>query len=162
MFVTKNQFYVFIACIAFGGCSGIILSIVNFFASLTKNKALKFVFSILAMSIIGIIFSTYSHRLFFPNVRVYMIVGVLTGIYLYYKSFYIILAKLVKKFYNICKRKIKKIKGKGYDRIKSKKNDSGNHGRRSIVASNIAVNNGLSDDINSNGKKPYRAFKRTN
>lgn len=148
MFVSKNQFYVLLACIAFGGLSGILLSAINFIGALFKQKIVKFVCSIIALSLIGILYSFYSYKMFFPNVRVYMVVGVLIGIYLYYKSFYIILAKILKKIYNILGQKIKDIKGKKNDRNKSKKNDSGNNGGRSVVASNITLDNGLSNGFN--------------
>ncbi len=162
MLVTKNQFFVFIACIAFGGFGGLLLSFVNVLSLLLKKKVVNFIFSIVALSIVGVLFSYYSYAMFFPNARVYMIIGVLIGIYLYYKSFYIILAKILKKFYNICKQKIINRKGKQNDRNKSKKNDSGNHGWRSSIIGDIVVNNDLSDDFNKSGRNTHRPLKRTN
>ena len=162
MFVAKNQFYVLLACVAFGGVAGLLLSAINFFGYLTKQKILKFVCGVIALSIIGVLYSYYSYKLFFPNLRTYMLVGVLVGIYLYYKSFYIILAKILKKIYNIFKQKIKNIKGKKNDRNKSKKNDSGNDGGRSIVASNITLDNGLSNGFNKNRRKAHRTLERPN
>ena len=161
MFVAKNQFYVFFACIAFGGVSGILLSVINLFG-VSKNKLIKFIYNVVVLSLIGALFSFYSYKMFFPNVRIYMILGVFAGIYLYHKSFYIILAKILKKIYNISKQKIVKIKRNKNDRNKSKKNDSGNHGRRNIIASNIAFDNGLSNDFNKNRRNSHQALKRTN
>ncbi len=162
MFVTQNQLYVFIACVAFGGGCGVLLSIANLLHFLTKNRIVNIVFSVIALSLIGVLFSYYSYKMFFPNVRLYMLVGVMIGIYLYYKSFYILLAKFLKKFYNIYEQKIRKLKGKRNDRIKSKKNDSGDHSRRNIVTGNIVVGNGLSNDFNKGRRKSHRPFKRAN
>ena len=148
MFVTKNQIFVFIACIVFGGLSGFLLSAINVFCALIKNRIVKFILSVIAFAIIGVLYSYYSYKMYFPNFRVYMLAGVLLGIYLYYKSFYIILAKFSKKFYNIIKQITTKKKGKGNDRDKSKKNDSGNNRGRGAIANNIAISNGLSNDFN--------------
>ena len=162
MFVTKNQFYVFLSCISFGGCAGLLLSAINGVGFLFKKKTINFICSVLALMVIGVLFSYYSYKMFFPNVRVYMLVGVMIGIYLYYKSFYIILAKLLKKFYNIYKQKIKKLKGKGNDRNKSKKDDNSNDGGGSAPSRNLAIYNGLSNDFNKGRRKSHRPFKRAN
>lgn len=162
MFVTKNQFYIFLACISFGGGAGFLLSAINCFAFLFKKKTINFICSVLALTIIGVLFSFYSYKMFFPNLRVYMIVGVMIGIYLYYKSFYIILAKLLKKFYNICKQKIKKLKGKENDRNKSKKDDNSNDGGGSASTRNLAIHYGLSNDFNKGRRKSHRPLKRSN
>ena len=160
MFVTKNQFFVFLACITFGGGAGLFLSAINGIGFLFKKRIINFFCSVLALTVIGVLFSQYSYNMYFPNFRIYMIVGVLIGIYLYYKSFYIILAKILKKFYNIIKQKIVRLKGKKNDRNKSKKNDSGNNSRRSVVARDIAINNGLSNGIHKDRRKSNRTLKR--
>ena len=67
MFVAKNQFYVLLACVAFGGVAGLLLSAINFFGYLTKQKILKFVCGVIALSIIGVLYSYYSYKLFFPT-----------------------------------------------------------------------------------------------
>ena len=85
MFVTKNQFYVFLACVAFG----------VFLACL-----LCCIIELFFWAFSSLIFSYYSHILCFPNFRPYMLIGVLCGFFGYLKSFHIILAKITKKFYN--------------------------------------------------------------
>lgn len=145
MFVTKNQIFIFIACVAFGGVSGLLYSISGAIKFFFKNKLLKIIFDALISLPIGVLFVVYAHQLNFPNTRGYMLLGVFTGIYLYFKSFYIILAKCAEKIYNICKQK-RKIKN---DRNQSKKINRRRHGRRGVTRGNIAVNNGLSTNIHS-------------
>ena len=101
MFVTKNQLYVFIACVAFGGGAGIIFSLLSVIFERIKNKVIKALPFIIISIPLGFSYVFYGYMLKFPNFRVYMILGVFCGIYLYFKSFHIILAKFVKKFYNI-------------------------------------------------------------
>ena len=101
MFVTKNQLYVFIACLAFGGGVGGVFSLFSIIFGCAKNKLIKALPFVLISIPLGIAYVFYGYMLKFPNFRLYMIAGVFCGIYLYFKSFHIILAKFVKKFYNI-------------------------------------------------------------
>lgn len=107
MFVTKNQIYVFLACVAFGGGAGIIFSISQAISYLIKNKGLKILPSVFIAFPLSAAYILYGYNMNFSNLRLYMIMGVFCGIYLYFKSFNIILAKCGKKFYNIYKSKRK-------------------------------------------------------
>lgn len=107
MFVTKNQFYVFISCVAFGSGAGMAFSSFLLIFSFIKNKLIKSLLPIIISLPLSALFVLYGYKLKFPNFRLYMIVGVFCGIYLYFKSFHIILAKYVKKFYNRYKSKRK-------------------------------------------------------
>ena len=144
MFVTKNQFYIFIACLAIGGVFG---SFCSFSASVKffiKNKFLKAFCDVFASFFLSVIFVLFSFYLRFSNLKLYMLCGVFIGIYLYLKSFHIILAKYAEKIYNIYKSKRKKLSN---DRIKSKKVDRRRYGRRSSVGGNPSIGNDLSTDI---------------
>ncbi len=107
MYVSSGQFYVFIASIAFGGMCGILFSISALFKIKLANVFLRIIPDLLAFSITACLYVLYSHSLNFPNVRVYMILGVMLGILIYFKSFHITLAKCTKKLYNLFKKKIK-------------------------------------------------------
>ena len=107
MFVTKNQIYVFLACVAFGGGAGILFSFSQAISYMIKNKVLKILPSIFAALPLIVVFILYGYNMNFPNLRLYMIIGVFCGICLYFKSFNIILEKYGKKFYNIYKSKRK-------------------------------------------------------
>ena len=84
-----------------------------------------------------------------------MPIGVFIGVIAYTKSLHILLAKLLKKFYNICKQKIKKLKGKENDRNKSKKDDNSNDGGGSASTRNLAIHYGLSNDFNKGRRKSH-------
>ena len=145
MFVSKNQFYVFVACVAFGGIAGVVFSIASIFKLPFKNKILLSIPDILSFIVVVFLYVFISDFSRFPTIRFYMPLGVLIGLYLYFKSFNIILAKWLKKIYNICVKKFVKV---FYDGRKSKKTDSCGHGRRSSASSGASNSDGLSVNIN--------------
>lgn len=100
MFVAKNQIYVFIACVSFGLVLGLALSIASLVKHFIKIPIIKDLPIVFTWIVAGVFFSIYSNQLNFPNFRFYMIAGVFISLVLYYKSFHIILAKIVKKIYN--------------------------------------------------------------
>ncbi len=146
MFVTKNQFYVFLACLAFGAITGFVLSFFTCGVKLTRNKILENLTALIVLSLLGLIFTAYMFFMNFPNFRPYMLIGVFAGILGYFKSFHIILAKFLKKFYNVIIKTIQKDKKVKYDRSKNKKNDSSVNGRGSVSIGDTSINNGLSND----------------
>lgn len=101
MFVTASQFYVFIACVSYGIVSGLLLVVVGVFKNIIKRSYIKAILDVLCFVLIGFGYAIYSYLLGFPNFRAYMFFGVILGIILSNKSFYFILAKCVKKIYNI-------------------------------------------------------------
>ena len=103
MFVTKNQIFVFLACVSFGGVCGVIYNISYLLKLIFDNKIVKIIIDVLLSIPIGFTFAIYSFVMNFPNLRLYMLAGIFIGIYLYFKSFYIIVANLCEKFYNISK-----------------------------------------------------------
>ena len=143
MFVTKSQIFVFIACVAFGGISGIWFSFSGFIKFFIKKKITKIIIDLIFSLPISALFIIYSYQLKFPNIRAYMLFGLFLGIYLYFKSFYILLAKCAEKIYNICKRK-RKLKN---DRNKGKKVNCCGHGGCGSTLGDFARNNGLSTDF---------------
>ncbi len=145
MLVTKNQFYVFIACIAFGAVSGLVFGGLAIFKIALKNKILRFLLDIVGGIIVGGLFVYYAFKMNFPTLRVYMFVGVLLGLIGYFKSFNILLAKSIEKIYNICK--LKKVK-KRNDRIKVQKTNRRRNRRRGYINDNIDIRDGVSVSIN--------------
>ncbi len=122
MFVTASQLFVFLACVAFGGTAGVLLSVPIAVNTLLKNRLLKGVLDALCFAVIYLLFLKYSLTLNFPSLRVYMVAGVFLGIFAYLKSYHIILAKITKKAYNISCEKMKSYKGKlKRCRVKNKK-----------------------------------------
>ena len=162
MFVTKNQFYVFLSCVTFGCVCAILLSIFAAIKFFIKNKTLKVLIDVAIFTLIAFLFRIYSYARNFPNFRVYMFFGVLLGMFMYFKSFHILLAKYTKKFYNIINRKIIKNKKAKDERNKVKKVDSRNYGRRCFVGSGASIDNGVSTNINSSRKQPNRKVRRKN
>ena len=154
MFVTKNQFFIFLACLTFGGVSGFLFNISYAIKLFVKNRIVQTFIDIIISLPIGFAFANYSFAMNFPSLRVYMLVGIFVGIYLYFKSFYIILANLAKKIYNIFEKKFKrarnvrKAKRKSTNnRRKGKKVNSGKHGGGGIVDGYTFNGDGLSINI---------------
>ena len=113
MFVVKNQLYIFLACLSFGAISGLLFSLSALIKCKIKNKIIRIFPDALVFFITTISYIIYSYFMEFPNLRIYMIFAVFLGLYLYMKSFDIILAKVVKKIYNIFTKR--KTKGKVND-----------------------------------------------
>ena len=105
MFVTSGQFTAFMLSITFGILSGIFWALIRLFFRST-GKVGKMVGDILFFVFLSLSFAYYAYLLKFPTIRPYMIAGILLGIFLYTKSFNIILAKILKKVYNLSVKKI--------------------------------------------------------
>ena len=152
MFVTKSQIFIFIACLSFGGVCGIFYSFSAAVKYFIKNKFIKAIPDVIASLFIALIYVNFSFSINFPNVRAYMMAGVFVGIFLYLKSFHILLAKNSEKIYNICKNKILKAKDvrkqskrkNTNNRRKGKKAYRGKHGGRSFVAIDSSNSYGVS------------------
>ena len=110
MFLTFTQFCVFVACVGYGGISGIILSISFALKFFLSNKFLKICSDTFALVLIGVIYILYAYKIGFPSLRAYMLFGIFLGMVAYMKSFHIILAKIFKKAYNILQKKKEKNK----------------------------------------------------
>ena len=101
MFVSRGQFFVFIACVAFGGVCGILFSAAGALKFFVKNKIVKNLFDFITFLLVCFLYFIFAYKMRFPNFRFYMVLGVFLGIFMYIKSFHIILAKFVKKMYNV-------------------------------------------------------------
>lgn len=110
MFITNGQFLVFVACVCFGAFSGILFLPNVIIKQFFNVKLLNYFLDFIVFIIISLLFVIYQNSLKFPSLRGYMIAGCLLGLYSYFKSFNIILAKCGKKFYNIYKSKRKQSK----------------------------------------------------
>ena len=144
MFVTNNQLSVFLVCVALGGALGVVFSVSSAIKFFVKFKGVTWVFDFFAFLIVGVLYALIANRLRFPNYRVYMTVGVFIGIFAYLKSFHILLAKSVKKIYNIIKSKVRKVR---YDRRKNKKINSCVNGRSGAITSDTFNGDGLPTDL---------------
>ncbi len=111
-FVSEGQIFVFIACVAIGAVGGVCFSFSDLIKSGLKIKALGVITDTFAFISAFIIFQAAAYFFNFPSLRIYMVVGVFLGIFLYLKSFNIILAKLFKRLYNIIRIFNRKIGGK--------------------------------------------------
>lgn len=70
-----------------------------------RKKYISILLDIVFFCLLSVAYVYYSFCYHFPSFRVYMYMGVILGLALYIKSFYIILAKSIKKIYNYIKRK---------------------------------------------------------
>lgn len=145
MFVTKNQIFVFIACVSYGLFSGVAFGLLCFIKVFIKNKVLTVILDVICGAMLGAGFVSYAYKFNFPNLRAYMFVGILIGLLCYFKSFNILLAKSAEKIYNIYKSK--KVK-KTNDRIKIQKVSRRRNRRGSNVACHTDIGNGLSVSVN--------------
>ncbi|MBP5686533.1 MAG: spore cortex biosynthesis protein YabQ [Clostridia bacterium] len=128
MWVTKNQIFVFIACVAFGGGAGLMYSLAQGIKAFIKPKPLKWIPDIAAFTVIAALYSAYSFALSFPSYRLYMTAGVFLGMFAYCKSLHQVIAKTAEKCYNITIKRF-------FERLKIKRTISANgkhgkHGKR--------------------------------
>ncbi len=150
MFVTKNQIFIFITCIAFGVVGGAILSLFSFVKIKLKNSIVIFVVDLFSFIVITFLYVLFSLRMEFTDFRLYMTIGVFVGIAGYLKSFHIIVAKCLKKIYNIIEKRYRKVKN---DRIKSKKTNCCGDGGGGNASRYVNVNMDLPVDSNKRQRK---------
>lgn len=105
-FISNGQFYIFLACISFGAIWGIFYLPIILFKQF-KVKWLNILLDLVFFVLLSASYFLYSFTLRFPSVRLYMLAGVLVGLFISAKSFNIILAKFIKKIYNIIDKRIK-------------------------------------------------------
>ena len=165
MFVTANQFYVFVACFSFGGAFGVVFNVSNIIKK-PFNK-ISPIFDVLSFIFMGILFRIYSNLLQFPNFRAYMVVGVVLGVVAYKKSFYIILAKCLQKIYNKIEYKYvilkeKKKRKKTNDGTKVQKGNSRVNGRCSSTRFGFGFRHDVSNNISKHCKAKKGRARRTN
>ena len=141
MFVTLNQLYVFIACVSFGGVVGVLYSPILLLKEKFKKNIFVFILEIFYYLLTTLMFIWYSYLLKFPNLRGYMIAGVLIGILLYVKSFHYMLAKLIKRYYNILRKYF--LRKKSNDRRKNKKINNSVNGGGSIATLRSPFGHGI-------------------
>ena len=157
MFVTKNQIYIFIACISFGILNGIVFGILSLIKKKLKNQVVKFIIDLSAFVVMTLFFILFSYLMHFSDLRLYMACGVFIGIYMYFKTLHILLAKNVKKIYNVYEKILAKVKNV---RKQSNKNNHSINCRCGSVASDTSFNNGLSNDCHRCKTKRPTSSKR--
>ena len=153
MFVTANQLYVFIACVAFGAVGGVLFSAAAAVKlALKGSPVLRVIPDVAAFVVLTVCYVVFSFRTGFPDFRIYMTAGVFTGIFAYMKTFHRTLAKFGKKAYNLLCKVLKILskklnqntKGNKNDGIESKKTDSVDNGGGGVASRNTAVRSRLS------------------
>ena len=151
MFETIGQLSIFIKCVGIGGICGVFFLFSNGIKAILCNRICNVIFDVVAFILSSVSYIIVSYKLGFSSLRVYMPIGFLLGLYLYFKSFNYLLAKIFKRPYNIIKEKIKKKlkeKRKAKDeRIKVKKNSGRVNRRGSVASRDFAFNNGISVSI---------------
>lgn len=156
MFVTSDQIFIFILCVFIGSIIGGVYSIFSVMKFIFKNIFLKNLVDFLFAIISAFIFIFLSYEFSLPSFRIYMLLGLFFGFYLYLKSFYIILAKWIKKLYNIVSKNIfvkitlKRRKNKD-GKIKGRKTNSCRNGGRGIACCDTCF--GLSISNNKHKRK---------
>ena len=151
MFVANNQFYVFIACVSIGTLFGVFYSPIV----MIKEKVCKITVSIsldiIYFFLLSICFLFCSYFLKFPSLRGYMLVGIFLGIYLYFKSFHYMLAKVVKRVYNRYKKSFDSRK-KLNDRRKNQEVNYIDNGGGSVASLRAFSGHDISTRCNKNRK----------
>jgi len=117
MFVTSGQFTSFLFSVSFGIVFGVFWGLIRLFFRST-GKLGKGIGDVIFFIFLSLSFTYFAYLIKFPNIRLYMIAGILLGIFLYMKSFNIILANVLKKVYNLSIKKIlnKRKRGKTLER----------------------------------------------
>lgn len=158
MFVTENQFFIFISCVAFGGVSGVAFTVFDCFKFFLKNPIFRIFPDAVAFLAVTVGYVFYSYYLRFPDFRIYMPIGVLVGIFLYMKSLRLLLAYLLKTVYN----KLRVNMEKRYDKFKTNKADYRVNHRRGGFVSLSHNNLSLSNDSDRRGKTASSTIKSNN
>lgn len=127
MLVAKNQIFVFIACVAFGGACGVLFTASAFLKFFIKNRWVKAVPDVAAFTVFSALYVWFAYFFNFPSHRAYMTAGALIGLFIYMKSFHFLLAFRAEKLYNII---VKKACGRKTERKERENKDVGNHERR--------------------------------
>lgn len=100
MFISLNQLYVFICAFSIGSVFGIAYSCICLLKRIIKLNFLRIIADVVFYGAFGIFFVFCSYYFRFPNFRFYMLVGALSGLFVYVKSFHFILAKKSVMIYN--------------------------------------------------------------
>jgi len=109
MFVTANQIFIFLVCIYAGLISGVVYDVLYVLKLAAGGKWTNIILDIIFFIIFSCIYIFVSFLFEFPVFRFYMFFAAQLGLFMYIKSFHILIANGAKKIYN----KLKQIKGKG-------------------------------------------------
>jgi hypothetical protein len=115
MFVTANQIFIFLVCIYAGLLSGIVYDFLYVLKLAVGGKWMNIILDIVFFIIFALIYIFVSFLFEFPIFRLYMFFATQLGLFMYIKSFHILIANGAKKIYN----KLKQLKGKGRERRKT-------------------------------------------
>ena len=128
MFVSAGQFYYFAECLFIGALSGLISEILLVSVPLSsKFAAVGKITDFLRFVVAGAVYFRLSLYFRFPDVRLYMPLGVIAGNALEYVTVHKLLAKRLKTWYN---RFENYLRSKINDRKKNAKARYGRHGSR--------------------------------
>lgn len=128
MFVSAGQFYYFAECLFIGALSGLISEILLVSVPLSsKFAAVEKITDFLRFAVAGAVYFRLSLYFRFPDVRLYMPLGVIVGNALEYVTVHKLLAKYLKTWYNKFENYLR---SKINDRKKNAKARYGRHGSR--------------------------------
>lgn len=128
MFVSAGQFYYFAECLFIGALSGLISEILLVSVPLSsKFAAVGKITDFLRFVVAGAVYFRLSLYFRFPDVRLYMPLGVIVGNALEYVTVHKLLAKYLKTWYNKFENYLR---SKINDRKKNAKARYGRHGSR--------------------------------
>ena len=100
MFATANQLYFFIESVFMGVITAFLYEPIRLVKSLIKTKFIGQIIDVLYAIIPLLIYLNLSLKFCFPDVRAYMLLGVLLGFIIENKSFHKTLAKVYSLVYN--------------------------------------------------------------
>lgn len=104
MFATANQIFIFLVCIYAGLLSGIIYDVIYLTKHFAGGKVLNIVLDIVFFVIFALIYIFVSLLFSFPAFRLYMFLAAQLGLFMYVKSFHVLIANGAKKLYNGLKK----------------------------------------------------------
>ena len=121
MFVSSNQLYYFLLSCSLSVALSPIFTVSSVVKSFIKNKIVRELPDFFAFVVFGVLFSYFSFVLRFPNIRPYILLAAVVGVFAYKKSFHHILAMGCKKLYNIMRKIVTEAKRKGREKCPKKK-----------------------------------------
>lgn len=101
MYVTNGQIYVFLGAVSYGVLLGVLYGLFSAIKYFIKNKIFGVFLDVAFFVLFAAGYVFFSVKYNFPSLRPYMPLAALLGLWLYTKSFGIIVANISKKLYNI-------------------------------------------------------------
>jgi len=160
-FEADRQGLYFFICLALGFVFGAVSFPFDVICQ-TRRKFLRGVFELFRALLFAVFFIFFKTKYLLPSVKVYFLFSYYLGFYIYTKTFAKIIALFAKKMYNIVRTKCKRVKERGHDLRKTKKNSFGGNRIVRFAAVHFNKRNGLSNDNHKRKKSKNRRARRAN